>query len=113
MCSSLFDQQGRQHRCHGKLQSTFVVQQLGSRMWPPTSVPGALSSREQQLQRNKQWSRIDGALYPRMGLDMLLVGHRGCVNHVQFNDSGTEEGDLSVCLQGLLQPLLSPWMEAA
>lgn len=30
-------------------------------------------------------------LWQRMALQSLLVGHRGCVNHVEFN----EQGDLS------------------
>lgn len=33
-------------------------------------------------------------LWQRMALDSLLVGHRGCVNHVEFNEQGSEDTHL-------------------
>jgi hypothetical protein len=59
-------------------------------------LPLTLAWREQQQLSGSGRSRrgaseaatLSRALAPRLGLDRLLVGHRGCVNHVQFNESG-------------------------
>lgn len=56
-------------------------------------ITGFLASRERQ---DPFGGRVPAAdqLFPRLALDSLLVGHRGCVNTVQFNESGEE----SFCL---------------
>lgn len=49
-------------------------------------ITGFLASRERQ----DPFLRVPAAnqLVPRLALDSLLIGHRGCVNTVQFNESG-------------------------
>jgi hypothetical protein len=56
------------------------------------SFPSYLAAREKQYGSSAAVS----CLYPRMALDTLLQGHRGCVNHVQFNESGESESDHGV-----------------
>lgn len=51
-------------------------------------LPLALIGREVQHGRKQLSAAAVSGMYPRMALDSLLVGHRGCVNHVQFNESG-------------------------
>lgn len=51
------------------------------------SCTGYLACRERQHGLRKPGPAAAG-LYPRLALEELLVGHRGCVNHVQFNESG-------------------------
>jgi hypothetical protein len=62
-----------------------------------SQLPLSLAAREQDGARHLPGSAV-ASLYPRMALEKLLVGHRGCVNHVQFNDSGMEHlKDMTSC----------------
>jgi WD40 repeat protein len=63
--------------------------------WSAPNVPQLLRAREQQWgTRGASWrassatAELGTSLCARMGLDRLLVGHRGCVNHLQWSDTG-------------------------
>eukprot|EP00879_Flechtneria_rotunda_P031703 GHRR01034657.1.p1 GENE.GHRR01034657.1~~GHRR01034657.1.p1 ORF type:complete len:136 (+),score=24.59 GHRR01034657.1:177-584(+) len=68
------------------------------------SLSRVLASREHGLCSAKPSAAVRG-LWPRMALETLLTGHRGCVNHVQFNESGTlmasGSDDTRICLWDL------------
>lgn len=58
-------------------------------------IPGCLLCRERDGRPRRAAADTvntvcQSGMYPRMALDSLLTGHRGCVNHVQFNESGKQ-----------------------
>lgn len=59
-------------------------------------ITGFLASRERQ---DPSFLRVPAAnqLLPRLALDSLLIGHRGCVNTVQFNESGEKTFFIYCC----------------